>query len=335
MTAPIILSLLLLSSGEVSPSLAPGAGHAPDPLHAACATGPGEEPALPGITVSDEPAAEYGSKALRVRNEANGGYLLVFYEDGTEATARAQAACLGAQIALVAAQVSDRRNGAQWWSVAFTQDPDHPRMSGAGEMPRWPVLVQPDGQLGPNGSSMVTFVMPHEQVHAYQSRVASRLPRWLAEGHARWVQRSLEDRFDPAVTARQERGRADKAAESEGPLKLSTWGNERVKREAFFRQISADEQARMEADPNYWPTGVFTFKEGDFEKDVVANEDARYAASLAVVQGLAERHGRPAVNAWITELTAGERGQISDEMVDASLRSHFGETLEHLLGNAR
>lgn len=335
MMTKTLLPLLLLTTGSPVSAAAPLAKEAHDPLHAACAAVPGEEPTLPGIAITKEPKSEDGSQALRVTDEATGGYLLVFYEDDTEAAARAQASCLGAQIALVAREVGDERIGAQWWNVAFTSDPDYRAPPIPGEVSRWAVLIKPDGTLGPAGSTTVTYVMPHEQVHAFQRRNRRSLPRWLAEGHAVWIHRNLKNRFDPAIENQQWRLRAERAAQSEGPLRLTEWDQQKIKREAFLRQVSAEERAKMEADPDYQPVGVFTFTDDDFEEEFVANDQARYLASLAILEGLENRHGTAAVRAWIAELTDGEPGRISEETVDASLRTHFGETLEEALGNAR
>lgn len=156
----------------------------------------------------------------------------------------------------------------------------------------------------------------------------------MAEGHAVWIELKLADQFDPGVTARQIEARAQKARESEGPLKLLSWGDRQPKREAFYRQVGAEERAKMDGDPNYYPSGVFSFTEEDFDAEYVANDQARYLAAYSIIQGLEDRHGAAAVHTWIADLITSHRAPISNEVLDRSLQSHFRETLNELLSGA-
>ena len=302
-------------------------------VQAACAATPGEVPEIKGIIVTSDPANFGSMRTLRVTDEETRGFLLIHYDVGSEDMARARAACLGAQIAAIAKEVGDRRKGAQWHTVVFTQSAFR-NSKAPGEATRWPIFVQADGQLYPRSANSIGWVMPHEQIHAFQDQNGYNLPRWLAEGHAVWIELKLADRFDPSVTSRQIEARAQKARESEGPLKLLSWGNRQPKREAFYRQVGAEERAKMDADPSYYPSGVFTFTEEDFDAEYVANDQARYLAAYSIIQGLEDRHGASAVHAWIADLITSHSAPISNEVLDLSLQSHFRETVDELLGGA-
>lgn len=327
----LFFALLLAACSTPQPP-ASIASSATDQAHAACTATAGEMPQLVGITVSDDAADFEDMRTLRVTDEASGGFLLVHYDSGSEAMARAKAACLGAQIATIGREVGDERKAAQWDSVVFTQTAFN-NLTSPGEVTRWPVFVQDDSQLDFRSVNAIGWVIPHEQVHAYQAQNGFNFPRWLAEGHAVWIDFKLADRFDPIVTARQIAARAQKAAESEGPLKLLEWGKHQPRREAYYRQVGDEERAKMDADLSYYPSGVFTFTDDDFEVEYVANDQARYLAAFRVLKGLEDRHGAAAVHAWIADLVTSHNAPISDGVVDTSLQTHFGETLDEVLDN--
>lgn len=326
----LTLSLVACVTPKSAESMASGTlSH----VQAACAATPGEVPQLTGIIVADDQASFDGMRTLRVTDEANGGFLLIHYDVGSEAMARAMASCLGAQIATIAKEVGDKRKAAQWHTIVFTQTAFR-NSKAPGEATRWPVFVQADGQLYPRSANSIGWTIPHEQIHSYQDQNGFNLPRWLAEGHAVWIELKLADQFDPGVTAGQIEARAQKARESEGPLKLLSWGDRQPKREAFYRQVGAEERAKMDADPNYFPSGVFSFTEEDFDAEYVANDQARYLAAYSIIRGLEDRHGAAAVHAWIADLVTSHSAPISNEVLDRSLQSHFQETLNELLGSA-
>lgn len=312
-------ALLLTAIADVTPD-----------LQTVCAAPTGQTPRLGGVSIRDEPAVDGDLAFLRVTSDESGAFMKVYYDAGSEAAARSRAACLGAQLALLERETGDLRQDAEWWSAVFTQDPDYraPR-SGPDFIPRWTVLVQADGQIPASGHMTVVNTMPHEQVHAYQARAAARLPRWLAEGHASWIQRLIAAAFDPEVEKDNLHARATAAATSSGSLNLARWGTRRPKREAVMRQVSSEDRARMQADPNFHPVGVFTFRDDDWEGEVV-NPSGLYMAATAVFQGLEARHGEEAVRAWMAELTA-QNGPVSPTTVAASVQRHFGESIDDLL----
>jgi len=176
---------------------------------------------------------------------------------------------------------------------------------------------------------MVVSVIPHEQVHAWQNRHGASPPRWVAEGHATWIQRQITPAFDPIVAAKVNRSTDEKLTAVKEPLKLETWGSPRHKREAIMRQVSPKDRARMQADPNFNPTGAFTFGPDDFESDP-AVDAASYPAANAVFEGLAARHGETAVRDWITSLTASP-GEVTSQVVAASITRYFGENVRTVL----
>lgn len=296
---------------------------------AACSSQPGDRPTVAGISITDDaPDGEMAS--LRATSEASGAFLRIYYDAGSEAVARARAACLGAQLPMLEGELGDDRSGAEWSSVVFTQDTAYVPPRGEGIQARWPVTVLPDGQLSPVGHAMIVSIIPHEQVHAYQTRAGARPSRWVGEGHAAWVQARIVPRLDPEMVQGTRAHRASQLAAAEGPINLAQWGSPRPKREAIMRQVSAEDRARMEADPNYRPTGSFRFNRDDFEGDVLTESQAQYGAAASVFDGLEARHGAAAVQAWMTEISAAS-GPITLPTLVETVQRHFGESLSDLL----
>lgn len=295
---------------------------------AACSSAPGDLPTVAGISITDE--ASTGEMAsLRATSEASGAFLRIYYDAGSEAIARARAACLGAQLPMLERETGDDRRGAEWSSVIFTQDAAYTPPRGENMKTRWPVTVLSDGNLSPAGHVMIVSVIPHEQVHAYQTRSGARPPRWLAEGHASWIQSRIVPQLDPQMDQGTREHRARELASVEGPINLAQWGSVRPKREAIMRQVSAEDRARMQADPNFHPTGAFRFGPDDFETDM-SDQTANYAAAAAVFNGLEARHGTAAVQAWIAEISHSS-GPITLPALVETVQRHFGESLSDLL----
>lgn len=304
-------------------------GTVPTSIERACAASPGEQPVIAGISIRDEPAVPGDLAAMRVTSEATGAFMRVYYDAGSESIARARAACLGAQLPMIERETGDTRRGVEWWSAVFTQNPAYIPPRGEGIQPRWRVNVQPDGNLSPSGRVMVVSTLPHEHVHAYQTRAGARPPQWVAEGHASWVQGKIAPLLNPAIAQTQHRLRMEDAAKGEGPLNLAQWGSRRPKREAKMRQVSPEIRARMEADPTFNPTGTFTFKPEDFEGDT-SNTSGQYLAAEAIFDGLEARHGAGKVRTWMTELTASS-DRITPQSLAESIERHFDENISDLL----
>lgn len=319
-------TLMLLASAAVLGLSAPV--QASD-LPTACAAPLGERPALSGIDVEAVPAQPGDLPVLKVTTQATGAWMKVHYDAGSEAAAWSRAVCLGAQIEELTRDLGDVRRDAEWFSVVFTQDPAYVAPRGPGVKARWSIQVGADGNLPELSQHLVRAVMPHEQVHDYQRRAEARLPRWFAEGHATWVGLRVTGAIDAGVAESEREKRAAARAEATAPLNLAAWGSVRPRREAIMRQVSAEDRARMQADPNFNPGGTFRFTTADFEGDE-SDMPARYGAALAVFDGLEARHGAEAVRAWVTEVTAAT-GPVSPESMAASVQAHFGEALEDLL----
>jgi len=304
------------------------AGSAQADVVAACSSGPGDQPTVAGISVTDD-APDGTMASLRATSEASGAFLRIYYDAGSEAIARARAACLGAQLPMLERETGDDRQGAEWSSVIFTQDAAYIPPRGEGIQARWPVTVLADGNLSPSGHVMIVSVIPHEQVHAYQTRSGARPPRWLGEGHASWVQSRIVPQLDPQMDQGTRTHRAAELAGVDGPINLAQWGSARPRREAIMRQVSAEDRARMQADPNFNPSGAFRFGREDFETDM-SDPRAHYAAAAAVFDGLESRHGAEAVQAWMAEISAAS-GPITLLTLVQSIQQRFGEPLNELL----
>lgn len=329
MKAFLLLGVVAACAGCATGPATMTAGAAQSEIATACRALPGEQPVIRGISVRDEPSAAGDLAAMRVTSEATGAFMRIYYDMGSESIARARAGCLGAQLPMVERETGDTRRGAEWSSAVFTQNPAYIPPRGEGVKPRWQVNVQPDGNLSLGGRVTVVHTIPHEQVHDYQTRAGARPPRWVAEGHASWIQSRIAPLLNPAIARTQHRLRMDDAAKGEGPLNLAQWGSRRPKREALLRQVSPEDRARMEADPTFNPTGMFTFTPEDFEGDI-SNTSGQYLAAEAIFSGLESRHGAGKVRIWMSELTASS-DRITPQSLAESVKRNFGEDVRDLL----
>lgn len=289
-------------------------------------------PVVDKVEVRDLIASEGEYDILRV-DAANGAHMFVYFDFGSEAVARSRAACLEHQINLLQLHLGDTRTSAEWASVVFTTDPDYSPPRGEGIKTRWVVLVSSSPSGAINLDRMVLSSIPHEQVHDFQARNGARLPRWISEGHANWVGHHVTSALDPGEGKRQRLNMLDSLSRSEGPINLVGWKKVRPKREAIMRQVSANDRARMEADPDYFPSGSFQFTQDDFEGDET-NQPARYAAAFLVFEGLEERHGANAVRNWMHELSS-KHGVVSREDVAQTAKRAFNEDIDILLAEPK
>ena len=318
---PSRLLVLFAAAALASPALARE--------EALCSASLGDRPQAEGISIVPEPASAGDLPSLKVTVEATGSFLRVFFDDGSERAAWSRAACLGRQLEMLTTMLGDPRKDTEWFSVVFTQDADYLPPRGPDEKERWSILTAADGGLPDMSQRMVVVTMPHEQVHDFQQRSGASPPRWFSEGHATWVGLAITDQLDPAA-ARTNRGRlSEDLAQSTTPVNLPEWGSVRPRPEAIMRQVSAEDRARMEADPSYMPSGTFSFTSADLIGDE-SNMPARYAASLEVFEGLEARHGARAVHDWAREVTAGS-DRITPDVLAESVSTHFGERLDDLL----
>lgn len=294
-----------------------------------CSAAAGERPVVPGVRVEDASPRSDDLPALKVTSAATGAHMFVYYDAGSEGVARSRAACFGKQLGLLAEEMRDARRSVEWQSVVFTQDAAYISPSVPGLKVRWRMLVDQTGTLSPDVSRLTLDLIPHEQVHDYQGREDAVLPRWFSEGHATWVALRVTAAIDASSARATKERLARDLSESSSPLKLSEWGSVQPRREAILRQVSAEDRLRMEEDPDFMPPGPFTFTSADLIGDE-SNMPARYAAALAVFEGLEARHGPATVHAWAEAVTRSQDPAVPDSLA-RSVERYFGETMETLL----
>ena len=87
----------------------------------------------------------------------------------------------------------------------------------------------------------------------------------------------------------------------------------------------------METDPNFSPSGSFTFTRDDLAADETM-ASACYAAALLIFEGLEQRHGADQVRKWVLDVTSAS-DEITQNEFAASVRKHFQEDLTELLND--
>lgn len=211
-----------------------------------------------------------------------------------------------------------------WHSIVFTADPDYQPPRTANEV-RWTVPATAEGRLTPRGEEMLFAVIPHEQVHAVQKTAHPSLPRWFSEGHASWIELQITSRTRPGHVAEQRRRQQETLAAVDGPLNLGAWGGLRPRREAIYRQVSREDQERMERDPEFAPSGSFRFGPGDLMPDEV-EQAPRYAASLRLFEDLERQAGADAMARWQRAVWA-DPGPMNNARLTALAREHLGQDI--------
>lgn len=280
----------------------------PDFVHQAqraCAAPVAQQPKLPGIKIERLAAAAGDLAKLRITDQQSGGWLLAYYDASGERAAYARAACLGAQLRLLALELGDMPPQQQWFSTVFTTDSDY--IAPPGEtVNRWKIPLEADGSLGTQGQSMIVVTMPHEQVHRFQMRAGADVPRWVQEGHAEWISRKIKRQIAPTA-AKQDEDQSTRGYDSASqPVALGNWGAIRVKREAILRQVPPEEQRKMHDDPAYTPPlsgRSFSVGPDDMISDE-SNLKARYEASWRLFRDLETAHGQGVVERWVAGLTS-------------------------------
>lgn len=287
-------------------------------------------PVVSGVEVQEYPSDDAQLKLLRV-TARQGAFMQVYFDDNSEADARRYAACLGTQLNLLAEELLDDRQNTQWASAVFTADPNYVPPRGDEIKTRWVILTAPTAFEGGRSRHMIIKILPHEQVHDFQSRNGATAPRWFAEGHATWAGLRITRMLDPEQARVEREGRLAELRSAEGPINLDSWGQLIVTGDAIMRQVSPEDRARMEADPNFTPRGSFTFTKNDLAADETM-ASARYAAALLVFEGLEQRHGANQVRKWVLDVTSASDEITQDEMA-ASVKKHFHEDLTELLND--
>lgn len=285
-------------------------------------------PEVAGVRVTAEEAEDSDLPRLRVTHIATGAWMNVYYDALGEAAARSRAACFGGQLALLERELEDNRKDAHWDDVVLTGRPDYAAPRGEGVATRWVIHTTDQGQLHRGAEEMIMAVVPHEQTHEYQTRSGAHPPRWVSEGHATWIGLKVLSRIDPEVGAAETLKAENDLAAATQPLALGGWGGVRPKREAILRQLSPEDRVRFE-NGGALPNGAFSFNSDDLVSDE-SNSPARYGGAWKIFAGLEERHGAPAVQAWVAEVTATDARMSSADLA-ASFQSHFNEDLAPLL----
>jgi len=263
--------------------------------------------------------------AFQLVNRETGAVLRVYYEPTLRQLAAQHLPYLAWMIDEVARRTQADAGQVIWASVVFTTDPDYspPR---AGSDTRWTVLATADGQLSPRSEDMLFGVIPHEQVHAVQLSMQPRLPRWFAEGQASWIGLQISDRVRPAYAASERRKHAEAYERIEGPLDLGAWGGVRPRREAIRRQVNPEDQARMDREPSFVPSGSFSFGPGDFEANEV-DQTPRYAASLRLFEDMERQAGLEGMMQWQHAVWANAGPPHTQRLV-ALAQEHLGRSIE-------
>ena len=266
-------------------------------VRACAAEGGRRTPAVSGIDIKTMPAAPGDLPFIQVTNRRSGATVRIYHQPALLRVARARAACFGGLTALLQPVIPDPRQGVPWAPIVLTRDPNYVPPRSETEH-RW-IVPGFSGAWDASAISFLVLVMPHEETHNSQIALrATRLPRWFQEGHAEWAGLHVTEVVRPDLATAQRRAH-DKALIERPDAHLGAWGGRRVKPEAIDRQISPADRERRRREPDWSPPGPFSFGPGDFVDDN-DKEASRYAAALALFDGLEQRHGHAAVQAWAT-----------------------------------
>ncbi|MYN07142.1 hypothetical protein [Pseudoduganella aquatica] len=275
-------------------------------LDQACSLAAAGAAAVPGIAVTVAPGAVGDLPYAEARSAATGATARIYFEPALAQGVESKAACYLGLLDLLAPVIPDARRDVHWSAMTITTKPDYvaPKTGEA----RW-LNVFRSAAWDEAALHFLIGVMPHEQVHFSQSRAAFKLPRWFQEGHAEWAGLQVTRQVRPDMAEQRRAGLAAERAKLDAPH-LGAWGGMRVRPEAIERQMSSEERALKAKDPSYVPKGPFKFGPGDFVQDM-SDVEGLYGAALALFDGLESRHGRAAVQEWISAvLASGDASRI-------------------------
>jgi hypothetical protein len=310
MLASMILGLALAST--------------PAPPCAAATFTTRERLSAPGFELTTHTGESGDLPYVEVRSQATGAIVRVYHDAPLQDAAWSGAACLGPMLDKLAKVVPDTRQGLHWSALVLSADENY-RPPRDGSETRWATPMRHGGWDAPTLRFLLE-VMPHEETHFSQKRPgAPKLPRWFEEGHAEWAGLHVTQTVRPDL-ASDRRASLAKALAAQGQAHLGKWGGMAIKPEALDRQLSPEDRARRAADPSFVPKGPFRFGPDDFYKDEVDSE-ARYGAALAIFDGLEQRHGLAAVQAWILAVLAAPSGAAAADLAKTML----GEDISSLL----
>jgi hypothetical protein len=281
---------------------APPSGSSIRALQAACAPDAASGASLDHVHVRAQPASPGDLPYHEARSSLTDGRVRIYHDPGLAAAASSKAACLMGMLDLLAAVVPEAHGGTVWSPMVITKNNDYLPPRRDGEL-RWLNVFTASGWT-PATIRFLIEVMPHEEVHLIQNSSGIKLPRWFAEGHADWASLQVMELVRPDLAREARERRMSDLRKLDAP-RLGAWGGLRVKPEAIERQLSAQDRAHRAQDPSYDPPGPFRFGPGDLVQDN-ADELGRYGAALALFDGLEQRHGRAAVQAWVSAVFAGK-----------------------------
>lgn len=275
------------------------------------------------LSIVPLPARGGDLAGFQVVNRANGAVVRAYYEPAAQEIAEQHLPYLQWMVAQVAALSQTEAGDIPWFAVVFTSQKDYIPPRNIAES-RWTIPTDGQGALTENGEKMLFETMPHEQVHAVQMAKREQLPRWFAEGQASWAGLQVTAKIRPDMATK---GREDKVAEAKAlkdSPRLGEWGGMKIKQEAFFRQMSAEDRAKMTKDKNFQPVGAFKFLPSDIISDE-SNTTARYGAALLLFEELDAKVGREAVNNWVRAVW--KRSAKDKAVVQKLAKEHLGTDL--------
>jgi hypothetical protein len=275
----------------------------------------------PRLKVSSFRAYQKDLTFVRVVDMSNGAVFRVYFDEGSQKTAKESIQLLASFYEQLARILSVDAGEVDWSAVVFTQNKNYVPPRIGGEV-RWTVRVDEAGRLGVEGLEDLYYLIPHEQVHAIQKTFVENLPRWFAEGQAEWGGLQVTERRQPKLSVKRRADLASSILKAKQPLNLQGWGGVNVKPEAILRQVTPEQRERMAKDPNYSPPGPFKFNADDFISDE-SNTLARYGAARNLFGSLEKSAGRAKMRALFKEVWKNEKGLKTDELVSLAL-NHLG-----------
>lgn len=252
--------------------------------------------------------------SVRVMDTARSSVFRVYYDSASRAVAFATIPTLADMYATIAELSGASAARVEWCAVVFVRDRDYhsPRI---GTEVRWPVTIEEDGTLGAQGTRDLFVTVPHEQVHAVQTSMVGRTPRWFSEGQAEWVGFQTSARYRPEMAAQVRATHVEAARNAQAHLRA--WGSVQPKPEAILRQMTPEQREHHERDPSYMPPGPFKFNADDLISDE-SQVVARYGAALLLFEDWSRVAGAAGLSKWFHALWIPATPLTTDQLVHSA-----------------